>query len=162
MEVFNIHDHAYHVGRTKRDKLLADVHLLVNLLIIIIDEGGIFFTPRVYRAATYFVAVYLNGDNAFYLREKGNLHLNKMTHETINNMIRFLVISIATFALIWATTDCSLIKGVAQDIHDHRVVYCGASADSFTKEVAITAIRTHMPLYPESGICTGFEEAWYE
>lgn len=75
--VFDIHDYAYHVGRTRRDKLRADVNLLVNLAILIIAEGGWFFTVRMYRAATYFVAVHRFGDDAFFTVEKGNKHLNR-------------------------------------------------------------------------------------
>ena len=76
-KVFDIHDHAYHVGFTRMDKLRADVNMLVNLIISIIVEGGWFFTARVFRAATYFVAVHLKGDDAFFTTKKGNKHLNR-------------------------------------------------------------------------------------
>lgn len=32
--------------------------------------------------------------------------------------------------------------------------YCSKTADSALKQLAITAIQTQLPAYPESGICT--------
>jgi len=74
-EIFDIHDYAYHVGVTPVDKLRADVNMLVNLIMKIIDDGGWFVTPRIYRASTYFVAVHLGGSDAFFTIKKGNKYL---------------------------------------------------------------------------------------
>lgn len=70
IKAFNIHDYEYHVGVIKRDKLIADVHLLVNLILIIISDGGWFQALRIYRASTYFIAVHLYGDAAFFITNK--------------------------------------------------------------------------------------------
>lgn len=75
IEAFNIHDYDYNVGLTITDKMIADVTLLVNMILIITIKGGWLQTPRIYRAATYFVAVHLNGNDAFFLPKKGNLNL---------------------------------------------------------------------------------------
>lgn len=75
--VFDIHDYAYYVGITYMDKLRADVHMLVNLVLLITGKGGILFSLRMYRAATYFSFVHRLGGNAFFTSKKGNKHLNR-------------------------------------------------------------------------------------
>ncbi|RLA43133.1 MAG: hypothetical protein DRR06_12850 [Gammaproteobacteria bacterium] len=80
-QVFGVHDHAYHVGFMPEDKERADVSMLINLLRVIAEEGGFLSPLRSMRAMKYYIAVHQCGDDAFYLEEKGNLHL----HPEANN-----------------------------------------------------------------------------
>jgi len=65
-QVFDIHDHAYYVGRTAKDKRLADLNMLDNLLRIINAAGGWLRVVRRYRAMTYYQAVCDYGYDAFW------------------------------------------------------------------------------------------------
>jgi len=79
--VFDIHDYDYYVGYTDEEKCTADTRMLTNLLRVINNEAGFFDVLRRYRAMTYYTAVAEGGDDAFFLEEKGNLHLHP-TRET--------------------------------------------------------------------------------
>jgi len=66
-----IHDWDYKIGKTKRDKRLADIRFLVNMVLIILDNSGWFFKVlRVERAVKYFLAVDLKGGKAFWRGKK--------------------------------------------------------------------------------------------
>ena len=60
------HDWMYHYGTTKKDKELADLVFLRNLVRIINREGGWLKWPRRYRAMTYYNFVADFGDEAFW------------------------------------------------------------------------------------------------
>lgn len=67
VECFNVHDYDYHVGVTRRDKIIADRRLLSNLLMVINNESNfIMGFLRRRRALKYYEAVYLYGDEAFF------------------------------------------------------------------------------------------------
>jgi len=74
-QVFDLHDYAYHVGRTYEDKCRADISMLINLIRFINFNGGWLAVPRRYRAVTYYDAVHELGDDAFFSIEKGNMEL---------------------------------------------------------------------------------------
>lgn len=69
-EVFNIHDFDYYMGRTRKDKKVADRRMFTNLLMVINFQVGWynkvlgFFRRR--RALKYYEAVLLKGDKAFF------------------------------------------------------------------------------------------------
>jgi len=63
-----IHDWMYGEGETLEDKKWADITFLVNMTILIIDDGGSLDILRLRRVMTYFQAVYFGGNDAF---EKG-------------------------------------------------------------------------------------------
>jgi len=52
----------------------------------------------------------------------------------------------------------ALLQGCtfARTLKEHREVYCAKSSDSFTKAVALRAIRTQIPFYPAEGVCRGY------
>ena len=75
----------------------------------------------------------------------------------MRNVVRFIVIALLTFIITWGTTGCALQKTV----HGYRMDYCRATSDSFTKAVALNAIRIYLPIYPEDGICIGYDDRWY-
>jgi len=81
-QVFDLHDYAYHVGRTYEEKCRADISMLINLIRFINKKGGWLSVARRYRAVTYYDAVFELGEDAFFNEEKGNLHL-KPTEEYI-------------------------------------------------------------------------------
>ena len=64
-QVFDLHDYAYYVGRTKEDKYRADISMLINLIKVINQKGGFLSAFRKYRAMTYYAFVYEFGDDAF-------------------------------------------------------------------------------------------------
>jgi len=74
--VFDIHDFDYSVGFTYEDKCKADANMLVNLIRHINNYGGFLRIARRYRAMTYYDFVVEMGEDAFFQREKGNLHLH--------------------------------------------------------------------------------------
>jgi hypothetical protein len=61
-----IHDWMYIKGVTYGDRLFADGFFLVNLSIIIIQEGGWLTTLRLLRATKYCVAVLVKGSDSFF------------------------------------------------------------------------------------------------
>ena len=67
-EVFNIHDYAYHIGKTLDDKKRADFAMLQNLLCLINSSGNIVtrFLRRM-RAMDYYDAVVEFGENPFFV-----------------------------------------------------------------------------------------------
>lgn len=66
-EVFNIHDYAYHVGRTETDKERADINMLVNLLRHISDKGNRWSRWWANKIAVdYYYIVDEFGRDAFY------------------------------------------------------------------------------------------------
>lgn len=73
IEAFNIHDYAYYIGITPEDKKQADIAMLLNILEIINEKGGMLAFLRRYRAIKYYDAVHNFGDDAFYTFEKRNL-----------------------------------------------------------------------------------------
>ena len=70
VEAFNIHDHAYEVGRTLHDKKFADDFLLCNLLELINTFGGWLRWFRRRRALKYYEAVYEAGSDSFFTELK--------------------------------------------------------------------------------------------
>jgi hypothetical protein len=64
---FNIHDHAYSVGKTNHDKKLADYFLLINLFEIINSYGGFLRWFRRRRALKYYEAVLELGEDSFFI-----------------------------------------------------------------------------------------------
>ncbi|MGZ5009199.1 MAG: hypothetical protein ACXV8W_14940 [Methylobacter sp.] len=66
-EVFNIHDYAYHVGRTDADKDRADMNMLINLLRLIKGKGNRWARWWANSIAIdYYYAVAEFGRDAFY------------------------------------------------------------------------------------------------
>jgi len=67
-EVFYRHDYDYYIGRTDEGKWDADINLLINCIILILEaESNIFLTyARMARAIKYFLAVHYKGHDAFY------------------------------------------------------------------------------------------------
>ena len=67
-EVFNIHDYAYHIGKTLDDKKRADFAMLQNLLCLI-EPSGNFITRflRRARALEYYSTVCELGTAAFFV-----------------------------------------------------------------------------------------------
>lgn len=65
-----IHDDDYATGTTKKNKLMADIRFLGNMIIIIIHEttwkSKWMNLLRFKRALKYFMAVYYGGDAAFF------------------------------------------------------------------------------------------------
>jgi len=65
-EACNIHDFDYHAGITQKDKDMADMRFLTNL-ILLINRGNAFLKfLRRRRALKYYEAVVTFGDNAFW------------------------------------------------------------------------------------------------
>jgi len=71
-QVFDLHDYAYFRGLTQADKDRADISMLINLIRVINHKGGLLSFARRYRAVTYYDAVHLLGDDAFFTQEKDN------------------------------------------------------------------------------------------
>ena len=70
-EVFNVHDYAYHIGKTIDDKKRADFDMLRNLITLINSTGNIFTRwLRRIRAIDYYNAVSEFGDAAFFMDKK--------------------------------------------------------------------------------------------
>jgi hypothetical protein len=69
-----IHDWEYEAGETLRDKILADINLLVNLIIIIINhtKKKWLIALRCLRAMKYFIAVLIFGRSAFWAGKRKN------------------------------------------------------------------------------------------
>lgn len=63
---FDIHDYGYYIGVTQQDKERNDTLMLINLLKLIDQHGGVFSWVRRYRAITYYSAVREHGDEAFW------------------------------------------------------------------------------------------------
>ena len=71
-EPANIHDWMYNKGKTKKDKIEADIIFLDNMLRTIDNAGGNFLIKllRTIRAATYYRFVRDFGDQAFRKKDK--------------------------------------------------------------------------------------------
>ena len=63
--VCEVHDWMYGEGETLVDKMIADVVFLMNLVLRIISEKNMLDKARLYRAMTYFIAVFYCGEEAF-------------------------------------------------------------------------------------------------
>ena len=63
---FDIHDHAYHVGKTIVDKRVADRQMLTNLMALIEPSGWFMAFFRRRRALKYYEAVKLGGAEPFW------------------------------------------------------------------------------------------------
>ncbi len=63
-----VHDWMYGEGKTVEDKKWADLVFLVNMTLLVIDEGGLLDPVRLRKVMIYFQAVYFAGGSAF---EKG-------------------------------------------------------------------------------------------
>ena len=66
-EACNIHDYEYHVGTAEADRFAADLNLLCNLAITILNAGAgvVLNRLRMARAVKYFLAVRYHGASAF-------------------------------------------------------------------------------------------------
>ena len=73
---FDVHDKMYKEGKTKKDKFEADATMFLNCIKIVDWKGGFLKLPRVYRAASYYIAVHYKGDKAFW---KGKVRPNRGT-----------------------------------------------------------------------------------
>ena len=64
-----IHDFDYSCGKSKAEKIEADWNLLRNLVILIVERGGLHrFGKRLFLAVVYFFAVRFCGGSAFKKR----------------------------------------------------------------------------------------------
>jgi len=70
-EAANRHDYRYHIGTTEEDKRAADRGFLIDLFIIINNEGGLMAVPRMLRALTYYLFVHYQGHRAFWKNKTG-------------------------------------------------------------------------------------------
>ena len=70
IEIFNIHDYAYHIGTTVFDKRLADTTMIGNLLAHISIHGGWLRWFRRRRALKYYEGVFEAGNDAFFTEGK--------------------------------------------------------------------------------------------
>jgi len=69
----DIHDYMYFVGKTRLDKIIADIVYLHNMFAYIEQESYWFMVwLRENRALVYVDAVNIAGDDSFFLREKAN------------------------------------------------------------------------------------------
>ena len=70
----------YHFGRNEWDKLLADIVMLVNLVLLIHYQSKnlVFKLFRMYRATSYFIAVMEKGGNAFWEGKETPVKTNKI------------------------------------------------------------------------------------
>ena len=59
------HDYMYKHGLTLIDKVFADCMFLYNMVVLILNTGGILTIPRLLRATKYFIAVAKFGDKSF-------------------------------------------------------------------------------------------------
>ena len=72
LEAFNIHDYDYWMGENDEDKRWADIRMLVNAIIIIVNKRGFLMYARGIRAMSYFMAVAIAGKKAFYAGKEVN------------------------------------------------------------------------------------------
>lgn len=72
LEAFDIHDYDYWVGETLEDKRWADLRMLVNTMILIVNKRGILMYARGMRAMSYFMAVAIAGKKAFFAGKNSN------------------------------------------------------------------------------------------
>jgi len=69
--VCNIHDYAYHVGKTESDKKRADAEMLTNLLAVIeLRSSWILKWPRRQRALLYYNMVTDLGHDAYWANKE--------------------------------------------------------------------------------------------
>ena len=61
-----VHDWCYELGTTEKDKRYSDALMLINMIWIIVAEGGWLMLPRCYRAIHYYIAVVKAGHDAFW------------------------------------------------------------------------------------------------
>ena len=64
-EPCRIHDHSRRMAKTLKDKQQGDIDFLLNMIITAINYMNWLFTLRVYRAASYFIAVWKHGNSNF-------------------------------------------------------------------------------------------------
>ena len=71
-EVFDIHDFDYWMGENEEDKREADRRMLNNAIIMICNQRGWMMYARGLRAISYFMAVAILGNKAFYAGKETN------------------------------------------------------------------------------------------
>lgn len=76
-EACSIHDWMYKEGKTLADFLFANAMFLLNLVVIVLDGSNLIMRIlRLSRAAKYFIAVAVKGQDAFWGDKPRNKSMN--------------------------------------------------------------------------------------